>query len=306
MTLELVVTDTRPALAEVMADTAREVERAMETLLLETGKPAQQLYEAMRHGTMNGGKRMRPFMVMQSAQIFGVDPACAIRVAAAIELVHSYSLVHDDLPAMDDADLRRGKATVHKVYDDATAVLAGDGLLTYAFEVLSEPETHADANVRIALVKALSCAAGPTGMVGGQMLDLLAEKTPIEDATAITRLQRMKTGALIAFSCEAGAILGKAGPQHRHALRNYAHDLGLAFQIVDDLLDLEGSEAETGKPVGRDADAGKATFVSILGLERAREQAHLLAAQAAEHLSVFEDRASYLQDLARFVVERKT
>ncbi len=290
----------------MMADCAAEVERAMETLLADTGKPDQQLYQSMRHGVMNGGKRMRPFMVMQSASMFSVDPACALRVAAAIEFVHSYSLVHDDLPAMDNADLRRGKPTVHKVFDEATAVLAGDGLLTYAFEVLSEPETHADPGVRCALIQHLACSAGPVGMVGGQMLDLLAEKTPIEDAAAITRLQRMKTGALIAFSCESGAILGKAGPQPRHALRNYAHDLGLAFQIVDDLLDHEGSEAETGKPVGRDSEAGKATFVSILGAERAREQAELLASQAAAHLDVFEDRAIYLQQLARFVVERKT
>jgi farnesyl diphosphate synthase len=259
----------------------------------------------MRHGTMNGGKRMRPFMVMESAAMFSVDSACALRVAAAIEFVHSYSLVHDDLPAMDDADLRRGKPTVHKMFDDATAVLAGDGLLTYAFEVLAEPETHADANVRCQLIQHMACSAGPAGMVGGQMLDLLAETTPIQDAAEITRLQRMKTGALIAFSCEAGAILGKAGLQPRHALRNYAHDLGLAFQIVDDLLDHEGSEAETGKPVGRDSEAGKATFVSILGAERAREQAQLLATQAAAHLDVFDERGAYLQQLARFVVERK-
>jgi farnesyl diphosphate synthase len=245
-------------------------------------------------------------MVMQSSAIFGVDPACAIRVAAAIEFVHSYSLVHDDLPAMDNADLRRGKPTVHKVFDDATAILAGDGLLTFAFEVLAEPETHADANVRCNLVKALALAAGPVGMVGGQMLDLLAEKTPIEEAAEITRLQQMKTGALISFSCEAGAILGKAPNAMRNALHNYAHDLGLAFQIVDDLLDAQGTEAETGKPVGRDSEVGKATFVSILGADRARAQANLLAKQAADHLDIFEERAAYLQALARFVVERKT
>ncbi len=298
--------NTSLSLSKMMAETSAAVEAEMESLLLTQGEPGQQLYDSMRHGTMNGGKRMRPFMVMQSSAIFGVDPACAIRVAAAIEFVHSYSLVHDDLPAMDNADLRRGKPTVHKVFDDATAVLAGDGLLTFAFEVLSEPETHADANVRCQLVKALALSAGPVGMVGGQMLDLLAEKTPIEDAAEITRLQQMKTGALISFSCEAGAILGKASHTMRNALHNYAHDLGLAFQIVDDLLDAEGSEAETGKPVGRDSEAGKATFVSILGAERARDQANFLVDQASAHLDIFEERAAYLQALARFVVERKT
>ena len=298
--------NTNLSLAQMMADAATQVEAEMGTLLLTAGESGQQLYEAMRHGTMNGGKRMRPFMVMQSAAMFGVDAACALRVAAAIEFVHSYSLIHDDLPAMDNADLRRGKPTVHKVFDDATAVLAGDGLLTFAFEVLSEPDTHADANVRCSLVKALALAAGPLGMVGGQMLDLLAETAPIGDAAEITRLQQMKTGALISFSCEAGAILGKASHTARHALHNYAHDLGLAFQIVDDLLDVQGNEAETGKPVGRDSEVGKATFVSILGVDRAREQADLLATQAAAHLDMFEDRAAYLQALARFVVERKT
>ncbi len=306
MTLEVVTANDAFSLSELMSDTAAQVERAIETLLGHTGPTDSQLYEAMRHGCLNGGKRMRPFMVMQSSAMFGVGEDRAIRVAAAIEFVHSYSLVHDDLPAMDNADLRRGKPTVHKVFDDATAVLAGDGLLTYAFEILSEHETHEDPNVRCQLIKTLACAAGPAGMVGGQMLDLLAEKTPIEDAAAITRLQRMKTGALIAFSCEAGAILGRASPQLRAALRNYAHDLGLAFQIVDDLLDVESTEEETGKPVGRDSDAGKATFVSILGAERAREQADMLAQQAANHLDVFEERAAPLQALARFVVERRT
>jgi farnesyl diphosphate synthase len=300
----------REALAEQMAECAAQVESAMLTLLRETGGDASeeknQLTKAMRHGCLNGGKRMRPFMVMESAAIFGVNPDCALRVAAAIEFVHSYSLVHDDLPAMDNADLRRGKPTVHKVYDDATAILAGDGLLTYAFEILSEPETHEDPQVRCNLIKALATSAGPAGMVGGQMLDLLAEKTPITEAAEITRLQRLKTGELIAFSCQAGAILGRASPPQRTALHAYAHDLGLAFQIVDDLLDAHGTAEETGKPVGQDNKAGKATFVSILGPERAREQADMLARQAAEHLNIFEDRAATLQALARFVVERRT
>jgi farnesyl diphosphate synthase len=207
---------------------------------------------------------------------------------------------------MDDSDLRRGRPTCHKAFDEATAVLAGDGLLTLAFEVLAQPDTHGDPAVRCDLVAALAAAAGSAGMVGGQMLDLIAEHRPDLDIGAITRLQRLKTGALIAFACEAGAILGKAPPEMRTALRGYAHDLGLAFQIADDLLDVEGSAGETGKPVGQDAAAGKATFVSILGVERARSQAQLLVRQAVAHLDVFEDRADLLRQAARFVVDRKT
>jgi len=218
--------------------------------------------------------------------------------------VHAYSLVHDDLPAMDDSDLRRGRPTCHRQFDEATAVLAGDGLLTVAFEVLADPDTHGDPGVRCELVASLSAAAGPRGMVGGQMIDLLAEHQKL-DIGAITRLQRMKTGALIAFSCEAGAILAKASGELRGALRGYAHDLGLAFQIADDLLDIEGSAAETGKPVGADAAAGKATFVSILGVERARAQAELLVCQAVAHLDLFERRAELLREAARFVIERR-
>jgi len=219
--------------------------------------------------------------------------------------VHAYSLIHDDLPAMDNSDLRRGRPTCHKEFDEATAVLAGDGLLTMAFEVLAHPDTHGDPTVRAELVSALAIAAGPAGMVGGQMIDLIAEKQRL-DIGAITRLQRMKTGALIAFACEAGAILAKAATERRTALRGYAHDLGLAFQIADDLLDVEGSAAETGKPVGADAAAGKATFVSILGVERARAQAELLVNQAIAHLELFEDKAELLRQVARFVVDRRT
>ncbi len=224
----------------------------------------------------------------------------------AIELVHAYSLVHDDLPAMDNSDLRRGRPTCHKAFDEATAILAGDGLLTLAFEVLAQPDTHGDAGVRAELVAALAQAAGGHGMVGGQMIDLIAEHRPDLDIGAITRLQRLKTGALIAFACESGAILGKMPMELRLVLRAYAHDLGLAFQIADDLLDVEGSAADTGKPVGQDAAAGKATFVSILGVERARAQAQLLVAQAVAHLDLFEERADLLREAARFVVERRT
>lgn len=292
------------SLASAMSEAAAVVADALERLLPKSEFPENRLIEAMRYGTLNGGKRLRPFLVMSSARIFGVGDECILRTAAAIECVHCYSLIHDDLPAMDNSDLRRGSPTVHKKFDEATAVLAGDALLTVAFEILADPRTHEDPQVRCRLVSALARASGMQGMVGGQMLDLIAETTQL-DIGAITRLQRMKTGELIAVSTEAGAILGKASMQHSNALRNYAHDLGLAFQIIDDLLDAEGTEAETGKPVGRDAVAGKATFVTILGAERARAQAKLLSEQAINHLSVFEGRAARLEDVARFVVDRK-
>nr|WP_211102403.1 farnesyl diphosphate synthase [Azospirillum brasilense] len=288
-----------------MADMAADVERAILHLLPTTDLPESRVLEAMRYGCLNGGKRLRPFLVCQSAALFGVNPDCALRVAVAVEFVHSYSLVHDDLPAMDDGELRRGQPTVHRKFDEATAILAGDGLLTYAFEVLADPATHEDPNVRCQLVAALAKAAGPHGMVGGQMLDLIAEHETFDLGTT-TRLQRMKTGDMIAFSCEAGGILGKAPPPQRLALRAYAHDLGLAFQIVDDLLDVEGTEAETGKSVGRDAEAGKSTFVSILGQDRARSQAAMLAVQAKAHLEIFDGRADILKAVADFVVARRT
>ena len=263
------------------------------------------VYEAMRYSVLAPGKRLRPLLVLAGARLFGVARRSALQVAAAIEMVHAYSLIHDDLPAMDNSDLRRGRPTCHKEFDDATAILAGDGLLTMAFEVLSHHDTHGDPAVRCELVAAMAAAAGSAGMVGGQMIDLIAERQSL-DIGAITRLQRMKTGALIAFSCEAGAILAKAPTELRTALRGYAHDLGLAFQIADDLLDVEGSAAETGKPVGADAAAGKATFVSILGAEKARAQAEILVSQAIAHLALFEERAELLRQIARFVVNRRT
>jgi farnesyl diphosphate synthase len=287
-----------------MADAAKAVANALDRLLPKSDFPEQKLFDAMRYGALNGGKRLRPFLVMSSAKIFGVADDCALRTAAAVECIHCYSLIHDDLPAMDNSDLRRGMPTAHKKYDEATAILAGDALLTLAFEILADPRTHEDPQVRCRLVTALAKSSGVHGMVGGQMLDLIAESTDL-DIGAITRLQRLKTGELIAFSAEAGAILGKGSVQHHNALRAYAHDLGLAFQIIDDLLDAEGTEEETGKSVGRDAKAGKATFVTILGAERARNQAKLLSEQAVQHLSVFQGRAKHLEDVARFVVDRK-
>ena len=288
-----------------LAAAATEIDAALEAQLPVPEGPEKQLVEAMRYATLGAGKRMRPFIVLQSAGLFSVSPTSAMRAAVAIEMVHCYSLVHDDLPAMDDDDLRRGRPTVHKQFDEATAILAGDALLTRAFRVLADPATHGDPIVRSELVLVLAEAAGAAGMVGGQMLDLLAEKTPL-DIGGITRLQRLKTGALIAFAAEAGGLLGKAPMQARLALRAYAHDLGLAFQIADDLLDAEGSTEEVGKRTGKDAARGKATFVSLLGAERARAQARMLAEQAAKHLDLFAEKADLLRDVARWVVDRRS
>jgi farnesyl diphosphate synthase len=284
---------------------AQLTDAALERLLVAPPGLEARVYEAMRYSALAPGKRLRPFLVLEGAGLFGVARRCALQVAAAVEMVHTYSLIHDDLPAMDNSDLRRGRPTCHKQFDEATAILAGDGLLTAAFGLLTDSDTHGDPGVRCELVSELATAAGAAGMVGGQMIDLIAEHQSL-DIGAITRLQRMKTGALIAFSCEAGAILAKAPGEARVALRGYAHDLGLAFQIADDLLDVEGSPDETGKPVGADVAAGKATFVSILGVQRARAQAELLIRQAMAHLDLFEQRAELLREAARFVITRRT
>ena len=291
-------------LAKALASAADEVESALDSVLSMDGAPDRQIYEAMRYTTLGGGKRLRPFLVMESARLFDVPKISALRTGAALELIHCYSLVHDDLPAMDDDDLRRGKPTVHKQFDEATAILAGDGLLTLAFEVVSDPATHPDANIRAALVLALARAAGVRGMVGGQMIDLEAE-TKTLNLAEITQLQKLKTGALIGFGCEAGAMLGRAPEDARAALRRYADTLGLAFQIADDLLDVEGNVEEMGKAVQKDADAGKATFVSLLGIDGARTKANALVDEAVGHLSVFDERADLLRQTARFVVDRR-
>jgi len=289
------------ALRETVGDVVKEIEH-----LLPDGEGLdQRLFEAMRYALLAGGKRLRPFLVMNSAGLFNVSKESALRVAAAVELVHTYSLVHDDLPAMDDDDLRRGQPTCHIKYDEATAILVGDGLLTLAFEILGDKKTHSDPEVRCNLVTALAGSAGAKGMVGGQAIDLAAENKDL-DIGAITRLQRLKTGELIAFSCIAGAILGHAPEPAHHALHGYAHDLGLAFQITDDLLDTLGDEADLGKRAGKDADLGKATFVSILGVDRAQEQAKMLADQAVAHLDIFDEKADLLRDVARYVIERQS
>lgn len=296
-------------LPEIMADRAAAVEDELRRLLPVENCPEVRLWEAMRYSCLNGGKRLRPFLVLTTSEMFHVSPQAALRVAAAVEMVHSYSLVHDDLPAMDDDDLRRGRPTCHKQFDEATAILAGDALLTRAFELLGDAGAHNDPAVRCDLVTEFAKAAGGRGMVGGQMVDLLAERDEAYgqamDVTAITRMHQMKTGRLIGFSCLSGAILGKAPQTLRHALSNYAHDLGLAFQIVDDLLDVEGDAAELGKTIGKDAAAGKQTFVTLLGVERARTQAEMLIEQAVAHLKPFDREADLLRDVAQFVLTRR-
>ncbi len=290
-------------LTSAMSACAERVQKTIDGLLASSDVPEGRVVDAMRYACLEGGKRVRPFLLTETASLFGVAESCAYRAAAAVEMVHCYSLVHDDLPSMDDDDLRRGRPTVHKQFDEATAILAGDALLTKAFEVLSHPETHENGRIRADLCFALAQASGDRGMVGGQMLDLIAEQTDL-DIPTITRLQRMKTGALIAVSCEMGAMMGHATDQPRQSLHLYAHDIGLAFQIADDLLDVEGDADEVGKRTGKDAEAGKATFVSLLGVARAREQADLLARQAVKHLDVFDDKANLLRDLAAFIVNR--
>ncbi len=294
------ISDLKTALAE-NADAVSEV---LDEMLPVMDTPEARVVEAMRYAALAGGKRVRPFLVTQSARLFDVDPRAALRAAAAVEMIHCYSLVHDDLPAMDDDDLRRGQPTCHLKFDEATAILAGDALLTKAFEILAAPETHDDARVRSDLVLALAKAAGEHGMVGGQMMDLWAEENDL-DVAQITRLQRMKTGELISVSAEMGAILGKASEDARHLLHAYTHDIGLAFQIADDLLDVEGDAETVGKATGKDAAAGKATFVSLLGVEKARQQASLLSEQAARHLELFGEKGDLLRQLARFIVERR-
>ena len=292
-----------PALPEAIAAVAAEVDRCFDALLATPDDPRARLYDCMRHAAMNGGKRLRPLLTIATADLFGVTRDCSALVGTAIECIHVYSLIHDDLPAMDDDDLRRGKPTAHKAFDEATAILAGDCLHALAFEVLADPATHPDPFVRADLVLDLARASGPSGMAGGQMMDLEAEKTRFDLAT-VTRLQQMKTGALICAAVEAGAILGRVAPEGRTGLRGYAHDLGLAFQIADDLLDAEGDAAVVGKAVGKDADAGKETFLSLLGPDRAREQCRMLVDQAVAHLHSYGREADLLRAVAAYVVER--
>lgn len=290
-------------LQTAQADVATAIDRLFEQLLAVPPDPRDRLYQAMRYAAIGGGKRLRPLLVCAAGDLFHVDRDLALRVGAAVEAIHVYSLIHDDLPCMDDDDLRRGKATVHKAFDDATAVLAGYSLHALAFEWLVDPATHTDPFVRGELARELARAAGPAGMAGGQMMDIAAETAQF-DLSTVTRLQQLKTGALIGFSIEAGAILGRIPPEGRTPLRGYARDIGLAFQIADDIMDVEGDEARAGKMLHKDQAAGKATFVTLMGLERAREQATALVDQAISHLSGFGEEAALLRAIARYVVER--
>ncbi|MBM2714075.1 polyprenyl synthetase family protein [Mesorhizobium caraganae] len=274
------------------------------TLAGEIARP-ERLMAAMRHGVLNGGKRLRPFLVMESAALFGADGEAASRVAAALECVHCYSLIHDDLPAMDDDDLRRGQPTVHRAFDEATAILAGDALLTLAFDILADEATALPAERRAALVLALARAAGAGGMVGGQTLDLEAERDRPDEA-GIIRLQAMKTGALIRFACEAGAIIAGAAPQDRDRLAEFGSAVGLAFQLADDLLDLTADASQMGKATGKDAAAGKATLVALHGTNWARSQLHGLVKQAHELLEPYGEQAALLKAAASFVAIRNS
>src|SRR5262250_882195 len=292
--------------AKRLDQTAEETERLLAQLLSDTLLPDEiarpkRLMEAMRYSTLGGGKRLRPFLVVESAAVFGTERQAALLVGAALECIHCYSLIHDDLPAMDNSDLRRGRPTLHKQTDDATAILAGDALLTIAFDIITRDEIHRDAGVRLALTRALARASGVGGMVGGQMLDLAGEgrfgdREPVD----VARLQQMKTGALLRFGCIAGAILGQASQKEYQALDDYGKALGEAFQIADDLLDVEGDAAALGKPAGADAALGKTTFVTQLGIDGAKQRVRDLLARGDSALSIFGAKGDVLRATSRF------
>jgi len=290
---------------ETIRETAGAIEQALDQMLPVREGPLGRVVDAMRHGSLDGGKRLRPFLVIAAADIFDCPRERSVRVGCAVEMIHCYSLIHDDLPAMDDSDLRRGRPSVHKAFDDATAILAGDALLTQAFEILAEPQTHPDAEIRCKIALDLARASGREGMVGGQMIDIYAEEKDF-DLAGVSELQRLKTGALIRFSARAGGILGEGDDADIAALTSYAEDLGLAFQIVDDLLDLYGDPLTLGKPTGQDTDMDKATFVKLLGADGARDRAAALVDSAQAHLDRFGDKAAPLKGAARFVFERKS
>src|SRR4051812_25292150 len=291
--------------------TAEQTEALLGRLLSDALLPDEiarpkRLIEAMRYSSLGGGKRLRPFLVVESSAVFDVPRDAALLAGAALECIHCYSLIHDDLPAMDNSDLRRGRPTLHKVYDDATAILAGDALLTIAFDIITRDEIHPDAGVRLALTRALARCAGVGGMAGGQILDLAGEgrfgdREPVD----VARVQQMKTGALLRFGCIAGALLGQASPAEYQALDDYGRALGEAFQIADDLLDVEGDAATLGKPAGADAELGKTTFVTQLGVAGAKQRVRDLLARADQALSIFGARGEVLRAAARFVAERK-
>lgn len=290
-------------LSEALADIARDIDGAFDALLPVPGDARRGLFEAMRYATIGGGKRLRPLLLATVAGMYGAPREAAVRAGIALEAIHVYSLIHDDLPCMDDDAVRHGKPTVHLAFNEATAVLAGDSLHDFAYEVLADPATSADPFTCVELVRTLATASGAGGMAGGQMMDLVAETTEF-DLPTITRLQQLKTGALLCAAVEMGAILARVPPEGRAHLRKYARDIGLAFQIADDLIDHEGDAQVAGKAVGKDADAGKATFVSLMGAQRAREQARMLVEQAIGHLASHGSEADLLRSVARFIVER--
>jgi farnesyl diphosphate synthase len=305
------MTATTAEFSKRLDQTAEDTEVLLAKLLAEAPLPDEivrpkRLIEAMRYSSLGGGKRLRPFLVVESAAVFGVSRDAALLAGAALECIHCYSLVHDDLPAMDNSDLRRGRPTLHKAYDDATAILAGDALLTLAFDIITRDEIHHDANVRLLLTRALARAAGIGGMAGGQMLDLAGEgrfgdREPVD----VARLQQMKTGALLRFGCIAGAILGQSSAKEYQALDDYGRALGEAFQIADDLLDVEGDAAALGKQTGQDAALGKTTFVTQLGIDGAKQRVRDLLERADSALSIFGTKGDVLRAASRFVAERK-
>ena len=293
----------RDALRHPLARIAAEIDALFDALLPGPDDARSQLFRAMRHAAIGGGKRLRPLLTSASAELFEVPRAQSLRAGLAVECIHVHSLIHDDLPCMDDDELRRGKPTVHVAFDEATAVLAGDSLLALAFEILSDPDTHPSAEVRCELTRELAHAAGAFGMAGGQMLDLQPLSAPV-DLEAVARLQRLKTGAIISWAVDAGAVLGDASAEDRTSLRGYAKNLGLAFQIADDLLDVDGDQAAVGKRLRKDEGQGKVTFVNVLGEDRARQQAEMFVGQAIEHLRAFGAKAELLRGLARFAIMR--
>ncbi len=288
----------------LIKDCAIQVDESMDSLLppVVKGRVGEsRLADAMRYSALSGGKRLRPFLVVESSNLFGVSKSSAMQVASAVEFVHAYSLIHDDLPALDNDDYRRGELSCHKKFDEATAILAGDALLTLAFEIVSDPSTHSSNGVRAELTLAIAKACGINGMIGGQMIDMISEERDLT-IEEITRLQRMKTGALFAMSCESGAILGKAAPNLRNALRGYAYDMGLVFQITDDILDAEADAKENRQ----DKSAEKGTYITAMGIDKAKMQCQILTEQAIRHLNVFDKKADSLRELARFVEIRKS
>ncbi|MBT4880070.1 MAG: polyprenyl synthetase family protein [Alphaproteobacteria bacterium] len=294
---------------ETLKDNLKKINAEVHTVLRELLPPAEgieaSLIDAMEYATLDGGKRLRPFLVLKTSEMFNVSKDSALRTAAAVEMIHCFSLIHDDLPAMDNADIRRGKPSCHVQFGESTAILAGDSLQSLAFEVLADEKTHSDPRVRVELVRALAKASGYQGMSGGQMIDLATENQKL-DMGSIIRLLRLKTGELFAFSCESGAILANTSAESRHALHAYAHDFGLAFQIVDDLLDETGTEQELGKPTGSSSVLGKATLVNLLGIDKAKEQARILVNQAITHLDYFDSEADPLREIAQFILDRRS